>query len=265
MKTILKKNQVIIAALAIMLVVAGYLTFTGDKVKNKDGSLQTAQQGTDTLETVNDTLDEALATEGPVADSQKTDADVDPASLDISDADQIAAENGAAQVGDNNEVVTNGQSEANVGDAVLATSTISAEYFASVKLDREQNRAKNREVLKGIIDDQSIAAEQKQDAINKMIQITDMTEKENAAEALLGAKGFTDAVVNMSETGVDVIVNSNNLSEQQLAQVENVVKTKTGIAAKDISIHPVKVTPEGNVVDAETGAMVSEQSNTETK
>lgn len=72
-----------------------------------------------------------------------------------------------------------------------------------------------------------------------MINLTDMAEKETAAEILLEAKGFTDVVVSISGTMVDVVVNASTLTDAQRAQIEDIVTRKTGITPENIIISPV--------------------------
>ena len=84
-----------------------------------------------------------------------------------------------------------------------------------------------------------ISEEQKQDAINGMIALTDMAEKETAAEILLEAKGFNDVVVSISGSGVDVVVNAPSLTDAQRAQIEDIVTRKTGITPENIIISPI--------------------------
>ena len=59
-----------------------------------------------------------------------------------------------------------------------------------------------------------------------MIALTDMAEKETAAEILLEAKGFNDVVVSISGSGVDVVVNAPSLTDAQRAQIEDIVTRK---------------------------------------
>ena len=101
---------------------------------------------------------------------------------------------------------------------------------------KEQTRAKNKETLLEIINSTSISEEQKQNAIEGMIALTEIAEKETAAEILLEAKGFEDVVVSISETGVDVVVNAETLTEAQCAQIEDIVTRKTGTATENIII-----------------------------
>ena len=59
---------------------------------------------------------------------------------------------------------------------------------------------------------------------------------------MLQAKGFENAIVSISDGNADVVVDSNGLTEKQIAQVEDIVRRKTGVEADKIVITPVKVT-----------------------
>jgi stage III sporulation protein AH len=72
-----------------------------------------------------------------------------------------------------------------------------------------------------------------------MVELVDISEKEAAAELLLGAKGFTDTVVSITGDSADVVVNLTSLSEAQRAQIEDIVKRKTDISADKIVITTV--------------------------
>ena len=104
---------------------------------------------------------------------------------------------------------------------------------------KEQTRAKNKESLLEIINSSTLSDEQKQSAVDSMIQMTGVAEKETAAEILLEAKGFEDVVVSISDTGVDVVVNAAELTDAQRAQIEDIVKRKTEISAENIIISTV--------------------------
>ena len=64
-------------------------------------------------------------------------------------------------------------------------------------------------------------------------------EKEAAAEVLLQAKGFSEAVVSINGDAVDVVVNAAELTDVQRAQIEDIVKRKTDIAAENIVISTI--------------------------
>ncbi len=69
-----------------------------------------------------------------------------------------------------------------------------------------------------------------------MIALTDTAERENAAEVLLQAKGFGSVVVNITDESVDVCVGATELNDSQVAQIQDIVERKTGIAAKNTVI-----------------------------
>lgn len=223
MKKIFKKNQIIITALAIMIAVAGYLNFS------KDDALNVA--GTDT--TGDDTYLENTE-------------DEDIGLLDLSEEDIQSAQalDGELEVSDTGEVMSDevaSEDGTQVGEAVLVSNTINGNFFSSARLTREQTRAKNKEMLLEIVDNTNVSEAQKEEAVSSIVKLTEIAEKESATEILLGAKGFDDVVVSIVDDSVDVIVNANELTEQQIAQIEDIVKRKTEIAAENIVISPVGV------------------------
>lgn len=109
-----------------------------------------------------------------------------------------------------------------------------------VKLNREQVRSKNKETLQAIIDNDSLDESKKKDAVNEMITLTDIAEKESNAEMMLEAKGFTDVVVSMNDDGCDVVLNMGEATDAKRAQVEDIVKRKTGVSADKIVITPIQ-------------------------
>ena len=78
-----------------------------------------------------------------------------------------------------------------------------------------------------------------------MVEMTQIAEKENAAETMLAAKGFTNIVVSISGDSCDVVLDMGEVTDAKRAQVEDVVKRKTGIAADKIVITPINVGIEG--------------------
>lgn len=251
MKNILKKNQVIITALAIMIIVAGYLQFTKDKANEAQQSASNSQE---TMEvTDGDALDTSSSDVLSVDDatSELLTADLENGTMDISEEDNAAYDAAAAdteegkQTADADAAETTAQDGTDsTGEAVLVNTTIGADFFSSAKLQREQTRAKNKETLMSVVDNNNLTEAQKQEALDKVIEMTAIAEKENAAETWLEAKGFDGAVVTIIEGKVDVIVGVHNATEQTIAQIEDIVKNKTGVTADKITINPVVVKGE---------------------
>ena len=232
MKKIFRKNQIIITALALMIAVAGYISYTRANVAEND-AIQTAGETND-------------ISDGEQIGEIFTDTEDNTQAASAADAQ---AEERSGQDKENSGAGSEAQTEAdggnaeeiqNPGETVQTSAQAQSLAFASeVKLNREQVRSKNKETLMEIINNTSIAEAQKQDAIDSMIQMTDVAEKENAAEILLEAKGFSDVVVSITDNEADVVLNMGDVTDAKRAQVEDIVKRKTGISAENIVITPL--------------------------
>ena len=188
-----------------MVGVAGYLNFTDETISETLNWEEMVETSTTT------------ATEKPDAEEKKD-----------------VAEGILEEEADDSKTENNSEKE-NVGEAVL-TSTNSSDLLYSAKLAREQTRAENKEMLTEIINNANATEEQKNAAIDSIMQIADYAEKENAAETLLSAKGFKDSVVSMEADNVDVVVSQNALTDQEITQIEDIVKRKTGVSMDKIVI-----------------------------
>ena len=149
----------------------------------------------------------------------------------------------------------------NPGEAVMASSSM--DYASEMKLGREQVRSKNKETLLEIINNTNIDEAAKQDALNQMVAMTDIAERENAAEMLLEAKGFTDVVVSITDNTADVVLDMGEVTDAKRAQIEDIVKRKAGIEAENIIITPIqKNTAQENTATETTGnSDTTEQTN----
>lgn len=244
MKKIWKKNQVIITALAIMIAVAGYLNFTGDKQV-----LNTSVENMES-EGANGNSDDALvsaALEDTVVPAEYAREDGDDETLET--IDTIDSENDTSAAGDNENQDAEAENEDlaeasldedgdpidsdTVGEAVLTSGSVT---LSQAKLNREQTRSKAKEMLLEIINNDSLTEDAKKDAVAKMLSMTERMEKETAAENQLAAKGFTDSVVSISDDSVDVSIPVSELTDKQRTQIEDVITRKTGYELNRIVI-----------------------------
>lgn len=207
MKGKIHKNQVVIATLAVLIAIAGYISYDkagigengASKAANADGNL--------------------------AANSSQWE-------------DMVWSD-------ENTEIVSGTEENLNPGESLLTGTLINAsDYAISVKLNREQIRAKNKESLLEIINSEKISDDAKEEAVDKMVEMTDWAEKEADAEMLLEAKGFTNVVVSISENCCDVVLDMGEVTDAKRAQVEDIVKRKTGVAAEKIIITPICVNEE---------------------
>ena len=165
--------------------------------------------------------------------------------FDLTDETALLDENGA----DGSSADGEGLQTETPGEAVL---TGSMNFAAQARLSREQIRSQNKADLQDIINNQELEDEQKQTAVNTMVSMTELTEKEAAAELLLEAKGFQNVGVNLTGETADIVVPDSQLSLAQRAQIEDIVKRKTGIAAEQIVITPLNESSEEETEGAQT-------------
>ncbi len=226
MKKIFHKNQLIITALAFLIAVAGYVSY--DRVNTKEQD--------DVQEANADALEEDYVVDNSTYDIYEE--------IDDTEAEEtvlLEDDTGTEEVAENE--TENEDEILNPGESVLTSLTVdSVNYAAEVKLNREQVRSKNQEALLEIINNENITDEQKQDAIDQMVELTDIAEKEADAEMMLAAKGFSNVVVSISGDSCDVVLDMGDVTDAKRAQVEDIVKRKTGISAENIVITPISTT-----------------------
>ena len=161
-----------------------------------------------------------------------TTADASTVLKDISSLDtDITDEVDAGTAGDSSRTVTE-----TPGEAVLAGAST---YMAQARIDREQIRSQNKDTLNEIINNTNLSETERQSAVQSMVEMTELVEKESATELLLEAKGFTDVVVNLTGETADIVVPMKEVTEEQRAQIEDIVTRKTGIGVENIVITPM--------------------------
>ena len=199
-----------------MIVIAGYLNFTADQTKpvKQEAAAETAEK---------------IREENIQAEEAAAGAEADITSFPDEDLASVSAE--AESTAD-----TETPEGENVGEAVLTSSASAGAFSASAKLNREQVRSKNEASLLEIINNTDISEDMKADAIASMNRMTDRAEKELDAELLLEAKGFKDSVVSINDDSVDVIVGAAGITDEQKAQIEDIVTRKTERNVSDIVI-----------------------------
>lgn len=258
MKKLFRRNQIIITTLAVMIAAAGYLNYAGKQEVSSDNDVYEAG--------LTDISEEDVLAENNALDGSENGQDIVSLDQDASDVDKMAAAESAGAADDqaaaNTEAaaeslaagetqaapqLAEGETQAadtgldNPGEAVLTSGMNVTDYISSVQLNREQVRARNKETLMNLINNPNIEESAKQQAIQEMIDMTAISEKESAAETLLLAKGFADPVVSISNGKVDVVINASSITDPQRAQIEDIVKRKAEVGAENIVITLMKL------------------------
>ena len=209
MKKIFKKNQIIITALAVMIAAAGYISYSDAQLKGKKDKTAKTETSSEAETSVN--MDQVLQ-------------DMENLDLDVTD------ETGAATAGDGTDATASGEESSGTesqpqetpGEAVL---TGASTYMAQARIEREQIRSQNKESLLSIINNEALSETEKESAIASMVNMTDLVEK--------------DVVVNLTGETADIVVPDTKMDDASRAQIEDIVKRKTGIAAENIVITPM--------------------------
>lgn len=256
MKKLFRRNQIIVTTLAVMIAAAGYLNYTGkqdleagnvmseaglmdiseEDIMMENQRILDAQGGYEEIQSLDQDLSQIEEAES-VAEGDLSQLQGDPQQLAQAETigDQAGMEAGALDSAQGNAGDTQTGYE-NPGEAIMTSGMSVSDYIAGVQLNREQVRAKNKDTLLAIINNANIEESAKQEAIQDMIRLTEISEKENAAETLLMAKGFSDPVVSISSEKVDVVVNASSITDAQRAQIEDIVKRKAEVQAENIII-----------------------------
>lgn len=223
MKKVFGRNRLAIIALAVMIGVAGYMSFA-DAGKDKKESDKKEEKQVEVLN-YEDLTDGAVSENADLVKEENPDT---AAGEDVADAGN-GLEDG--QIGD---MELNG-SESEIGDAVLTSAQVTSN-MAAAKLTREQSRSKSKEALMDVISDEALSDDAKKEAADTYVKLSDNIEKETDVETVLAAKGYQDAIVTISDDAVDVSIGTVSLSETEKAQIEDIVTRKTGYDISRIAI-----------------------------
>lgn len=119
-------------------------------------------------------------------------------------------------------------------DANAVTET----FFSAYRSEREATRESEFLYLDAIISSETSSEAAKTAAEEQKLGLVERMEKEMQLESLVKAKGFEDAIVTMSDSGVNVVVGTAELTAEQAAQIYDIVRSETNLTAGDIKIIP---------------------------
>lgn len=119
-------------------------------------------------------------------------------------------------------------------DANAVTET----FFSAYRSEREATRESEFLYLDAIISSEISSEAAKTAAEEQKLGLVERMEKEMQLESLVKAKGFEDAIVTMSDSGVNVVVGTAELTAEQAAQIYDIVRSETDLTAGDVKIIP---------------------------
>ena len=220
MKNILKRNQIIILVIALMLVSAGYLSYSGNKVNE-----QTSQTSTDAEETqVAGIGDAKLVSSNAVTEENSQQVAIVP----NEEENTIAEEKAISEKNNNIEGTSNSEQIAN-------RNSNNTDNTANVQTT-QTNATASKENNQKILENQNISEAQKTIAQTEIHNINETKNKIMICENLVKTKGFSDLVIFVNDKSVSVVVKAEKLEQDQIAQIQNIIAREMNAEVSNIHI-----------------------------
>ena len=202
---ILKRNQFIVVVLALMLITAGYLNF----ISRNEGNTQTAGIIEET----------ALAEIGDAA---------------------LVSSNAVQSENTNEEMIENTvEAEDNVSIETMQN-TIENDYFDSSRLEREKMYSQMLESYQTILESSEISDAQKEVSQTEINKINNTKNAIMIAENLLKTKDIEDIILLVNDKSINVVVKTDKLSQDKVAQIQNIVSREMNAEIDNIHITEYK-------------------------
>ena len=255
-----RKNEVVIYAIALMLVTAGYFNYTAN-VDNT--SIETYSEESFNETSINNSLNESKNDENEIKDNTEKNIVAEKINESIENTETIAKNTNndeKKEKNDNNrENKNDSRDDEDIGDAKLVDSrsiednksiengksdidskdTVNeaSDYFVSTKLQRDTNYADTLSTYTKILEDGSVSETQKSIAMKEITKINDTKNAISICENLLSTKGFEHYVVLVNNDSINVVVKTDGgLTKQKVAQIQNIISREFKCEIENIHI-----------------------------
>ena len=212
---IIKKNQLTILVLALMLVTAGYLNYNSNQTVATEGKI--ASIGDATLVSSNSVVSDNNITNG---NSLNTTNDI-VSNSDLS-SNSIVSDN---NVTENNVVTTNSEAE-----------TKETDYYTSSRLERDTMYSEMLESYQKILDSATTESKQKEEAQKEITNINTIKNAIMISENLIKTKGFEDCIVYENDGSINIVVKKEKLSKEDTAQIQSIIAREMSAKLENIHI-----------------------------
>ena len=220
---IFKKNQIIIYVIAIMLVAAAYLNFT---TQEQPEAVQTSSIEENTTERENIGDAQLVNSNDIVAENSTTEQNTNNNSSTANQTSNNTA-NGTANNTNNNTVETNATNNNN---------TTSDDYFVKSKLERDTMYSQMLETYQKILDSTTALETQKQSASEEITKINNTKNSIMICENLITTKGFNNNIIFVNGDSISVIIESDELKQEEIAQIQNIIAREMNAEIENIHI-----------------------------
>jgi len=241
MKNILKRNQIIIWVIALMLVSAGYLSYSGNKI---DNTVETSTGEAEDETKYAGIGDAKLVNSNNVIEQNEQVAMVP--NTEENETWENKTENtdvNASGLVENDEEVSssvNSNEENNTGNETVTTNSKlnkeKEEYFSESRLGRETMYSQMIESYQKILESQTISETQKSIAQTEIQNINATKNKIMICENLIKTKGIEDLIIFVNDKSISVVVKADKLEQEQIAQIQNIITREMGVEPENIHI-----------------------------
>ena len=204
---IIKKNQLTILVLSLMLITAGYLNYN----ENIQTSTEIASIGDATL--VSSNLSNSISNE---------------------------LENKTIQTTNSNAITNSvASSISTMQESSVQTSTEATnqeEYFTSSRLERDTMYSQMLESYQKIIDSTSTTEKQKSAAQEEIDNINKSKNAIMISENLIKTKGFEDIIIFLNDDSISVVIDKDELEKEDIAQIQSIIAREMNAKIDDIHI-----------------------------
>lgn len=225
---IIKRNQIIIFVIALMLITAGYLNYT-----TGDGGDLVATSSLVDSEKVAGIGDAKLVSSNAIEGQ-------DSASESLDNTNMVSGNDTTNTVIDEKNNVNSSKSQ-NENKTVTTSGTVSKEtdeYFTNFRLTRDTMYSQMIESYQKILDNNSISADQKAISQTEIKKINDLKNSIMICENLIKTKGFKDVVIFVNDISISVIIKADaeQITGEGAAQIQNIVAREMKAEIENIHI-----------------------------
>lgn len=224
MKNVLKKNQIIIYVIAIMLMTAGYLNYT---TKQGESSIQTSLD----IEAKDDSR---LADIGDATLVSSSDVVVED--LNNTSNVQNTADISTNEIKESNTNNDTNQIKSNTTEETSSNVSNNIEYFTKSKLERDNMYSQMIETYEKILNSDNSLETQKQTATTEITKINQTKNSVMICENLIKTKGFENVIIFVNGDSVSIIIGIQELKPEEVAQIQNIVSRELKVNAENIHI-----------------------------
>lgn len=238
MKKILKKNQVIIYIIALMLMTAGYLNYTTNvdsksvetsmQLESSD-DMQIADIGDATLVNSNDVVSETNKNQVP--NNEITDNTNNENTTNANNSNTINQENNNTTSETDNKDVSE-----NSNESIVTNSSNNSDYFIKSKLERNTMYSQMLETYEKVLNSSNSLETQKQSATQEITKINETKNSIMICENLISTKGFENNIIFVNGESISVIIEAEELKPEEVAQIQNIISREMKAEIENIHI-----------------------------